>query len=65
MLEDLNLKTIDLLTNNPDKLKALELGGVTIHQRVQIELDTVEENRHYLETKKEKMGHWLNLGGKQ
>lgn len=64
MLEDLNLKTIDLLTNNPDKLKALELGGVTIHQRVQIELDTVEENRHYLETKKEKMGHWLNLGGK-
>lgn len=64
ILEDLGFDDIDLLTNNPKKLEAITLGGIHVHQRVQIELESHEENKHYLETKKQKMGHMLNLGGK-
>lgn len=65
ILEDLGFNEIDLLTNNPKKLEALKLGGIKVNKRMQIELETHEENKHYLETKKQKMGHMLNLGGKQ
>jgi len=65
MLKDLGLNDIDLLTNNPKKMEDITLGGITVHARKAIELTPRDENIDYLKTKKEKMGHWLNLGGKQ
>lgn len=64
MLQDLGLNDIDLLTNNPKKMEGITLGGITVHARKAIELKPHDENIEYLKTKKDKMGHWLNLGGK-
>ena len=65
MLHDLKFNTIDLLTNNPKKIQGIEPGGITVHSRIGIELSPRAENIKYMQTKKDKMGHWLNLGGKQ
>ncbi len=64
MLQDLKLNDIDLLTNNPKKMDGITLGGITVHARKAIELTPHDENIAYLKTKKDKMGHWLKLGGK-
>lgn len=60
ILKDLGLKKIRLLTNNPKKIVGLTGYGLEIVQRVPIEIEAVDENRHYLSTKKAKMGHILN-----
>lgn len=65
ILNDLGLDDIDLLTNNPKKMEEVTLGGITIHARKAIELTPRPDNIEYLKAKKDKMGHWLNLGGKQ
>lgn len=59
ILEDLNVKKIRLITNNPDKIEYLEKGGFQIIERVPIEISPNPQNRFYLETKKNKMGHRL------
>lgn len=61
MLNDLGVKSIRLLTNNPDKLKQLESYGVNISQRLALEIQANQYDRKYLKTKKEKMGHILEL----
>ena len=63
ILVDLGLHRIRLLTNNPKKLIGIEGYGLEITGRVPIEIEPVDENLHYLETKRDKMGHLL-LGGK-
>ncbi|MCL2025905.1 MAG: bifunctional 3,4-dihydroxy-2-butanone-4-phosphate synthase/GTP cyclohydrolase II [Leptospirales bacterium] len=63
ILVDLGLHKIRLLTNNPRKVIGIEGYGLEITGRVPIETDIVGENLHYLETKRDKMGH-LILGGK-
>lgn len=59
ILYDLGLKRLDLLTNNPKKLAALSGFGIEIAKQVPIEVSPNDNNRRYLKTKKDKMGHML------
>ncbi|MGH3665128.1 MAG: bifunctional 3,4-dihydroxy-2-butanone-4-phosphate synthase/GTP cyclohydrolase II [Egibacteraceae bacterium] len=57
ILVDLGLSTLRLLTNNPAKRAGLEGYGLEIVERVPIETMPTTENLHYLETKRDKLGH--------
>ncbi len=59
ILHDLGLSKIRILTNNPKKLAALSGFGITIVDQVPLEIAPNENNRKYLRTKKEKLGHTL------
>lgn len=61
MLLDLGIKKIRLLTNNPKKVIGLEAYGLEIVERVPIQAGVHKDNVGYLGTKKEKMGHILEL----
>lgn len=61
ILVDVGVRKMRLMTNNPKKIVGLEGYGVTIVDRVPIEIPPTRENVHYLTTKKEKMGHLLNI----
>ncbi len=60
ILFDLGLCKVRVISNNPDKLAALERAGLRIVERIPIEVDSPEPAAHYLKTKKEKLGHLLN-----
>lgn len=60
ILEDLDVKSIRLLTNNPAKYTGLTMYNVHITERVPLVSKATEENYHYLLTKQEKMGHLIN-----
>ena len=60
ILQDLGVKKIRLLTNNPKKKSGLEDEGIDIALRVPLETAPTEENKRYLETKKTRLGHILN-----
>jgi 3,4-dihydroxy 2-butanone 4-phosphate synthase/GTP cyclohydrolase II len=61
ILADLGIRRIRLLTNNPRKVVGLEGYGLTIVERVSIEMEPTDRNLRYLTTKKEKLGHMLDL----
>lgn len=61
VLVDLGVRKIRLMTNNPKKIIGLQGYGLSIVEQVPIEIEPNEYNRCYLECKKLKMGHWLNL----
>lgn len=61
ILEDLDVKEINLITNNPDKINALENSGIHVLKRIDLDIKARKENIGYLTTKKEKFGHELNL----
>jgi len=60
ILRELGIKKLRLLTNNPKKIVGLEGYGLEIVERIPIEIKPSEQNRDYLATKKQKMGHILN-----
>lgn len=60
ILFDLGLCKVRVISNNPDKLAALETAGLQIVERIPIEVESSEPAAHYLKTKKEKLGHLLN-----
>ena len=61
ILYDLGLCKVKVISNNPLKLRALEESGLKIVERVSIEVDATEDAADYLRTKKEKLGHLLDL----
>ena len=60
ILSDLGVKSIRLLTNNPDKVYGLKEFGLEIKERVPIEIDPQEYDFKYMKTKQDKMGHIFN-----
>jgi 3,4-dihydroxy 2-butanone 4-phosphate synthase / GTP cyclohydrolase II len=61
ILVDLGVRKIRLLTNNPKKIVGLEGYGLTIVERVPIVAQSNPDNEYYLRTKREKMGHLLDV----
>ena len=61
ILRDLGVKTLRLLTNNPDKIYQLSGFGIDIVERIPIEVEANEHDKYYLLTKQAKMGHYLNI----
>ena len=60
ILRDLGVKTMRLLTNNPDKVYQLSDFGLAIQERVPIQMEATTHDLFYLQTKKKKMGHILD-----
>jgi len=57
VLKSQGVEQLRLLTNNPEKVRALTVLGIDVKQRLPIEVGQVTENRNYLQTKKSRMGH--------
>jgi GTP cyclohydrolase II len=62
MLQDLEVRSVRLMTNNPQKIQDLERDGIVVSERVPIEIPHQGENLRYLRTKASKMAHLLSLG---
>jgi 3,4-dihydroxy 2-butanone 4-phosphate synthase / GTP cyclohydrolase II len=59
ILRDVGLSTIRIMTNNPRKVVGLDAYGLTLVERVPLETRANKENKGYLETKRDKLGHLL------
>ena len=65
ILFDLGARKVRLITNNPEKVKALEDYGLSVTERVAIDIAPREANRRYLDTKRSKFGHLLSLASEK
>ena len=63
VLRDLGLVKVRAVTNNPEKLRALEEGGLEVCERVPLDLEPARESVFYLNTKRLRMGHLIELAG--
>lgn len=63
MLKALGVKSVQLMTNNPEKIKGLENYGIKVEERKEIEIPANEINATYLKTKQDRMGHKLHVEG--
>jgi 3,4-dihydroxy 2-butanone 4-phosphate synthase/GTP cyclohydrolase II len=61
ILGDLGFRKVRILSNNPAKIRALKECGLEVVERVALEVQPAEAARAYLRTKKEKMGHLINV----
>lgn len=61
ILKDMGVKKVKAMSNNPEKLKAMRDGGLTITERLPIEFKPSKDTQKYLSVKKFQMGHLLNL----
>lgn len=59
ILNFLNIKEVNLLTNNPEKLKFVENSSIKLNARIPLQIDATEENKDYLKVKKTYFGHLL------
>ena len=57
MADHLNINSVDLMTNNPKKIKALEKIGLKVNKRIPILSESNQHNKKYLKTKAKKLGH--------
>lgn len=60
ILNDIGVRKMKLITNNPRKIVGLEGYGLSVVERVHLELPPTSDNIHYMRTKREKLGHILN-----
>lgn len=60
ILKDLGVKEVNLLTNNPDKMKYVEESGIILNSRIPLQIEATDESRDYLKVKKTYFGHLLN-----
>lgn len=60
ILKQLGLKEVRLITNNPEKVEALEQAGIKVVERISAEVPSEPTNARYLQTKREKMGHLVS-----
>lgn len=61
ILNTLGINKIKLMTNNPDKVQAIEDAGIHVVERIPLETKPVKENINYLKTKKTKFNHYLSV----
>lgn len=61
ILKDIGVEKMRIMTNNPRKIVGLEGYGLSITERIPLEIQSVMENEKYLRTKKNKLGHLLGL----
>jgi 3,4-dihydroxy 2-butanone 4-phosphate synthase / GTP cyclohydrolase II len=61
ILKDLGVCKVKAMSNNPEKLKAMQAGGLEIVERLPIEFKPSKDTQKYLRTKKFQMGHLLSL----
>ncbi len=61
MLHSVNIRNLRLITNNPVKIAGLEGYGMKIIETINLEVHSNQHNQFYLETKRDKMGHFLNI----
>ena len=61
ILLDLGLRRVRLMSNNPDKISALKNCGLEVVERVSLQIEFHQNLRRYLKTKRERMGHLINL----
>jgi 3,4-dihydroxy 2-butanone 4-phosphate synthase/GTP cyclohydrolase II len=59
ILKDLGVSTIDLITNNPEKIDAIEHSEIRLRNRIPLVIEPVNENKNYLGVKKDKLGHLI------
>ncbi len=62
MLQELNVKSVRLMTNNPEKISAIETAGISVTGRIPLQVPITGLNRKYLNTKQNRMNHLLDLG---
>lgn len=60
ILEDLGIQSVNLLTNNPEKISFIKDSSIKLVHRIPLEINPEEENLEYLKTKKDFFGHFLN-----
>jgi 3,4-dihydroxy 2-butanone 4-phosphate synthase/GTP cyclohydrolase II len=60
ILEDLGVRRVRLLTNNPAKVAALSQAGITVTERVPSHVGATQHNAHYLQTKRDRLGHLID-----
>lgn len=60
ILKQLHVPAVRLMTNNPEKVQALEQAGIQVVERLSAIVPESDENARYLETKREKMGHLVS-----
>jgi len=60
ILNGLGIESVDLLTNNPEKVTQLEQQGINVAKRTPLIVGVTEQNRTYLATKRERMGHLID-----
>jgi GTP cyclohydrolase II len=59
ILNDLNINEIDLITNNPDKIAAIDRSDIRLVRRIPVIIPSKSENERYLKVKQDVMGHLL------